>query len=284
MTLPILDHFAILVSYQTLQTVTEKLKGSLIVIDGGAHADGLTVNKLIHLADGTYLEFIAFVQGVDPEKRRAHRWGNLEEGKIADWAHTLPTEADYPDLQKRVAEAGHGITYGDLASLQRHRPDGVLMKCLVSVALDSEGARIFPGTIPFWCVDETKRHLRSPFKAENGDGLHDYTKHPSQAKGVSRVTVLLPEEDISTYKPVYDAIHCQTATSGADGYAWPYDLPAGPNAGSNQVVLSTLDGGNGKAEFKLTLLGTKDSPKSIELLPGLVLDFEHAAQVTNTWS
>ncbi|EXK88446.1 hypothetical protein FOQG_08274 [Fusarium oxysporum f. sp. raphani 54005] len=139
MSLPILDHFAILVSYQTLQTVTQSLKDSLLVIDGGAHADGLTVNKLIHLADGTYLEFIAFVEGVDPEKRRAHRWGNLEEGKIADWAHTLPSEADYAQLQKRVADAGNGVTYGDLTSLQRHRPDGVLMKCLVSVALNAEG-------------------------------------------------------------------------------------------------------------------------------------------------
>ncbi|KAF5645061.1 uncharacterized protein FTJAE_2566 [Fusarium tjaetaba] len=275
MSLPILDHFAILVSYQTLQTVTQSLKDSLLVIDGGAHADGLTVNKLIHLADGTYLEFIAFVEGVDPEKRRAHRWGSLQEGKIADWAHTLPSEADYAQLQKRVADAGSGVTYGDLTSLQRHRPDGVLMKCLVSVALDEAGGRIFPGTVPFWCVDETERHLRSPFKAESGDGLHEYTKHPSHAKGVSKVTVLLPEKDIAMYKPVYDAIHNQKATSGLDGYSWPYDLPAGPTSGSNKVVLSKLEGGNGKAEIKLTLLGTKEGPKSIELLPGLVVDFEH---------
>ncbi|CVK88228.1 uncharacterized protein FMAN_05047 [Fusarium mangiferae] len=275
MSLPILDHFAILVSYQTLQTVTQSLKDSLLVIDGGAHADGLTVNKLIHLADGTYLEFIAFVEGVDPEKRRSHRWGNLEEGKIADWAHTLPSEADYAQLQKRVADAGNGVTYGDLTSLQRHRPDGVLMKCLVSVALNAEGGRIFPGTVPFWCVDETERHLRSPFKAESGDGLHEYTKHPSHAKGVSKVTVLLPEKDVATYKSIYDAIHNQNATSGSDGYSWPYDLPAGPNPGSNQVVLSKLEGGNGKAEIKLTLLGTNESPKSIELLPGLIVDFEH---------
>ncbi|KAI8671792.1 Glyoxalase-like-dom domain-containing protein [Fusarium keratoplasticum] len=275
MALPILDHIAILVSFQTLQTVTDQLKDSLIVIDGGAHADGLTVNKLIHLADGTYIEFIAFVEGVDPEKRRAHRWGNLEEGKIADWAHTLHSEADYVQLQKRVADAAAGVTYSDLVPLQRHRPDGVLMKCLVSVALDSEGKRVFPATVPFWCVDVTERHLRSPFKGE--DGPHEYTKHPSHAKGLSRITVLLPEKEISTYKPVYDAIHNSVAASEAGVFSWPYELPAGLNPGSNQVALSSLSNGGNKAEVRLTLLGTKESPKSIELLPGLVLDFEAAA-------
>ncbi|UPK90608.1 hypothetical protein LCI18_001543 [Fusarium solani-melongenae] len=275
MTIPILDHIAILVSFQTLQTVTDQLKDSLIVIDGGAHADGLTINKLIHLADGTYIEFIAFVQGVDPEKRRAHRWGNLDEGKIADWAHTLHSEADYAQLQKRVADAAAGVTYSDLVPLQRHRPDGVLMKCLVSVALDSEGKRVFPATVPFWCVDVTERHLRSPFKGE--DGPHEYTKHPSHAKSLSRITVLLPEKDIPTYKPVYDAIHNSVATSEAGVFSWPYGLPAGPNPGSNKVALSSLSNGGSKAEVRLTLLGTKESPKSIELLPGLVLDFEVAA-------
>ncbi|KAJ3469523.1 hypothetical protein MRS44_003588 [Fusarium solani] len=275
MALPILDHIAILVSFQTLQTVTDQLKDSLVVIDGGAHADGLTVNKLIHLADGTYIEFIAFVEGVDPEKRRAHRWGNLEEGKIADWAHTLHSEADYVQLQKRVADAAAGVTYSDLVPLQRHRPDGVLMKCLVSVALDSEGKRVFPATVPFWCVDVTERHLRSPFKGENGP--HEYTKHPSHAKGLSRITVLLPEKDIPTYKPVYDAIHNTVATSEAGVFSWPYELPAGPSPGSNQVALSTLTNGGSKVEVRLTLLGTKESPKSIELLPGLVVDFEAAA-------
>ncbi|KAF5007286.1 hypothetical protein FDECE_6375 [Fusarium decemcellulare] len=275
MTLPILDHMAILVSYQTLQTVTEKLKDSLIVIDGGAHADGLTVNKLIHLADGSYIEFIAFVEGVDPENRKAHRWGKLEEGKIADWSHTLPSEADYAQLQQRVADAGTGVTYSDLTPVERYRPDGVLMKCVVSLALNSEGRPVFPGTVPFWCIDVTERHLRSPFKGESGP--HEYTLHPSQAKGVSRITVLVPEKDIPTYKPVYDAIHNTAATSEAGGFSWPYALPAGPNPGSNQVTLSTLPDGSSKLEVKLTLLGTKESPKSIEVLPGLVLDFEAAA-------
>lgn len=125
----------------------------------------------------------------------------------------LHSEADYAELQKCVADAAAGVTYSDLVPLQRHRPDGVLMKCLVSVALDSEGKRVFPATVPFCRVDVTERHLQSPFKGENRP--HEYTKHPSHSKGLSRITVLLPEKDIPSYKPVYDAIHNLVAASKA---------------------------------------------------------------------
>src|SRR5690625_157113 len=110
---PTLDHIVILVSHQTLQTIPDRLQDVLVVAPGGAHADGLTSNKLILLADGVYIEFIAFFDDVDPERRRRHRWGNLKENNIVDWAYTLPHEGGFGAVQQRVADAQAGYTYDD---------------------------------------------------------------------------------------------------------------------------------------------------------------------------
>lgn len=87
--LPILDHVVILVSYKSLQELPKNLENSLIVIEGGSHADGRTVNKLIIFSDGSYIELIAFRDGLDPERRKERRWGSLKECAIVDWAYTL---------------------------------------------------------------------------------------------------------------------------------------------------------------------------------------------------
>lgn len=261
---PILDHIAILVSLQTLSSITTQLKDSLVVIDGGVHSDGLTVNKLTIFPDGTYIEFIAFTEAATPEKRKAHRWGSLEENKIADWAYTLPHESDFADVQRKVKETGNGIYYSDLTGLDRTRPDGVHLRFAVTSIFGPDGQRLFPGNAPFWCLDRTERQLRTPYRDPNG--ILDHAKHPSKIHGLSSVKVTVPEKDAKALKPVYDAIH--------SGQTWKFDSPDGSIKGSNEVTVSS-DGD--KSEIKVTFSGTGESPRSLEILPGLVIDFQATA-------
>ncbi|KAK7413309.1 hypothetical protein QQX98_007819 [Neonectria punicea] len=271
---PILDHIVILVPYDDLAELPNRLRDSLTVIDGGEHADGLTINKLIILPDGTYIELIAFNKDIDPARRRTHRWGSLEEGRIIDWAYTLPHEADFAQVQQRVQQGSAGVVYSDPVAGGRVRPDQVVLKWAVAAARDAAGNPVWPGDAPFWCLDRTPRHLRVPYQGD--DGLLEHTKHASKAQGISRVTVLVSEKDLPVWKPVYEAIHKAGHGSDSTEEGWAYDVHSGSTQGAHRVSLSILDNKDAKSEIRLTFLGTDQSPKTIELLPGLVLDFEGA--------
>lgn len=271
---PILDHIVILVSYDELFELPKRLQDALTIIHGGEHADGLTVNKLVIFPDGTYLELIAFNKGVDPARRRSHRWGSLKEGRIIDWAYTLPDEADFSQVQQRVRDGGAGVTYIDPVAGGRVRPDQTVLKWAVASAQDAAGNPVWPGDAPFWCLDRTPRHLRVPY--QEGTKRLEHTKHASKAQGVSKVTVFLSEEDSSTLKPVYEAIHVVGQETGSAEDGWSFDVHSGATQGTHRVFISALVNNDTKSEIRLTLLGTNQSPKAIELLPGLILDFESA--------
>jgi hypothetical protein len=68
---PYLDHIIILVSYQELQSLPAWIPKNFTVTPGGRHADGKTENKLICFEDGSYIEFIAFINN-DPKMREGH--------------------------------------------------------------------------------------------------------------------------------------------------------------------------------------------------------------------
>lgn len=275
---PILDHIVILVPHKDLDGFTKKLEDTLTVIDGGAHADGLTVNKLIILADGVYLELIAFQPNADPEKRKQHRWGQLEEGAIIDWAHTLPHESEFGAVQERVRDADTKFAYQDPVAGGRIKPDGTNLKWSVA-AIKDESGNIWPGYAPFWCFDRTPRRLRVPYQGENDDGSLAgplaHTQHPSGVRGVARVRVSLPEKDIEAFRPVYNAVHDTDSGAGVkfEAEEWDFKVPSGAKQGEQKVSITSF-GSVGKFGLHLTLLGDKDSPKSIEVLPGLVFDVE----------
>ncbi|KAG5796422.1 hypothetical protein H9Q69_004553 [Fusarium xylarioides] len=257
---PILDHIVILVSNQTLQQLPKRLESVLTVIDGGAHADGRTVNKLIEFSDGVYIELIAFQDGLDPERRKTHRWGELEENTLVDWSYTLPNEKDFGVIQQRVKEAKSEIVYHDPVAGGRIRPDGVELKWSVASAYTTSGKAVHPGKAPFWCLDRTPRQLRVPYKEDDGSDP-SYTKHPSGATGVSGVSISVPKEERAVIAGVYDGIHGSATGEGK----WPFVV--------QQEI--TLENSQDQARYiHLTLLGDKGSPESIEVLPGLKFSFE----------
>ncbi|KAM0250771.1 hypothetical protein ACHAP5_001988 [Fusarium lateritium] len=264
---PILDHIVILVSYQTLQELPKRLENTLTVIDGGTHADGRTVNKLIEFSDGVYIELIAFQDGLDPEKRKTHRWGEQEENTIVDWAYTLPQENDFEVIQQRVKEASSEVVYREPVSGGRIRPDGVELKWSVASAYATSGKALHPGKAPFWCLDRTPRHLRVPYREEDGS-LPSYTKHPSGAIGVSAVSVSVPEAERDVIAKVYNGIHGSTI----DGGAWPFVVHSGSTEGKHQITLSNSQ--DEQRQIDLVLLGNENSPSSIDVLPGLKFSFE----------
>lgn len=257
--LPILDHIVILVAYSTLESLPAKLKGSFVVAPGGSHADGLTANKLILFEDGTYIELIAFVSGVDPGRRQQHRWGRLQEDAIIDWAYTLEHEAGFAAVQQRVARSQSGLEYSDPSRGGRTKPDGTAIKWAVAAAQCSDGSPARPGSIPFWCLDRTSRSLRVPYQQDRW-----LTQHACGARGVSSVAIYVPEHEVLALSQAYDAIHAST-----DGGAWHFRVVSGSIAGRHTTSLS---GSEGAPRIELALHG--DSATSAEVVPGVLLRVE----------
>jgi hypothetical protein len=249
---PILDHIVILVSHKTLLVISKRIEGQFTLAPGGNHADGLTTNKLILLPDGVYLELIAFVVGVDPERRRNHRWGNEKEDTIVDWAFTLRSESDFGAVQQRFQGADTDASYSDPIAGGRTKPDGTVLKWAVCVPKNGQG-QVIPGSLPFWCLDRTPRADRVPYEVEPS-----LTQHPNGVQGISSVSVQVPGEEISNFKGAYDAIF---------GGPWVYKVPSGSTAGKHGVSIS-----GGDASIRLVFNGVKQG--KVEILPGLFFDIE----------
>lgn len=206
---PLLDHIVILVPHSFLTSPPDWFTGLFTIYPGGQHAGGLSENSLVLFADGSYIEFFAFVPGADPAERARHRWGNQKEGSVVDWALTLPgsagegldeVEKAFQSVQTAVDSTDTGLSYSDLTAGGRNRPDGVELKWAISSAQQGKES-IEPGLLPFWCLDDTKRELRVPYKQ---DGV---AKHPSGAVGVALVSVTPPEQATAEkLDRVYDAL------------------------------------------------------------------------------
>jgi hypothetical protein len=229
---PLLDHLVILVPHSLLTSPPAWFANLFTFYPGGRHADGLTENTLVLFADGSYIEFIAFMPGIDPEDRARHRWGKQKEGTIIDWALTLPEtthgkpldqEKVFKDIQSAIEGTGTGITYGDLVPGGRHRPDGKELKWAVASAYESDGSErtaTQPGLLPFWCLDDSKRELRVPYLQ---DGVAD---HPTGVVGVALVSVT-PDDPAKAEKldKVYDALLGEESSS--DDSLWDIRTIAG---------------------------------------------------------
>lgn len=265
---PIIDHIVILVSHTTLLTLRDTLKDTFTVIIGGSHADGLTSNNLILFKDGSYIELIAFFDDIDPDRRATHRWGRRPENTIIDWAYTLPQDADFTTVQGNVSEAQGIYVYEDPVPGGRKRPDGEVLKWAVAAAREKDkGTRVDAGKLPFWCLDQTPRELRVPYQG------NPQTEHPSGALGVSRATVRVPPEEVAELSKVYDGIHGNAATGK---HSWSFKAHSGLDAGvhHHRISLAEVVNHGPDLTIELVLLGSEESPKAVEILPGLHIRLE----------
>ncbi|KAJ5222830.1 uncharacterized protein N7469_009070 [Penicillium citrinum] len=256
--LPTLDHLVILVSNTTLENLNNHLQDLFTIAPGGQHANGLTWNKLVLFQDGVYLEFIAFYDTVDPEARRKHRWGNLPENTIIDWAFTYPPNNDFNIIRQHVAESVTGISYDEPAAWSRKRDDGVILEWTLSTPNASAGGEIQQGSVPFWCLDTTPRSLRVPYKE-----MPWLVEHSSGVRGVSSLALNVDSSEIARLSTVYGAI----SGTSSNERELSYKVPEGVGLGS-----ISLEEGSANKSISLTLSGP--APTRIELLPGLVVNIE----------
>lgn len=249
---PVLDHIVILVPGDTLANLPSWITESLTVLPGGTHSDSVTENKLIVFSDGVYIELIAFVDGVDPEKRHSHRWGRKREGEIVDWACTLMQQSRHPaaspehqfrTVQDRVHSARAGLDYADPVRGGRITPDGIELKWAVStpqIAKDGSDSspelELITGELPFWCLDRTPRRLRVPHTEPKN------VQHSCGAVGVASISICAKgSEKVARLRQVYNAIAEEPGKKGAaelvtSGYTWKIQLPFPGRTGHSSIL------------------------------------------------
>lgn len=190
MTLP-LDHVVIAVA-DLDQAMLDYTSLGFTVLRGGEHPGRGSHNALVVLADGAYLELIAFTRPV-PEFRW---WQVLDRGGegLVDFA-LLPD-----DIDKVVAAArARGLAIEAPEDGARARPDGVRLAWKTARAATSD--------VPFLCGDVTPRPLRVP------EG--DMRTHPNGVIGVGEIVVAV--RDIAASVQHYTAYLGAAVEAGASG-------------------------------------------------------------------
>jgi hypothetical protein len=160
-----LDHVVILVD-DLDQAVVDYQSQGFVVTPGGTHADGLTHNALIVLADRSYLELIAFVE---PHDVRDNVWGwrsyVSKGGGLIDYC--IATD-DITAATKAFRAQGLAVTEPTIGG--RVKPD--------RTEIQWRSARFWQTgrELPFLIEDVTARELRvpQPNSHPNGvSGIHD---------------------------------------------------------------------------------------------------------------
>ncbi|KAF8968236.1 glyoxalase-like domain-containing protein [Flammula alnicola] len=186
-----LDHIVHLTPPGSVEEVSRQFRElGFKVLPGGVHAGGLTENALVVFDDGVYLELISFTH---PE---SHYPPNSPERTQRDknpWSRKSPGWIDFAFLgngslsksiseiiNERARDQGNGDLYQPEQDGGRTRPDGRILKWLISAPPSDKR-----GILPFFCGDVTPRNLRVPSEPPSN------TEHPSKAKGISFLRVLV---------------------------------------------------------------------------------------------
>lgn len=172
-----IDHVVIAVPDLVIAQKTYEALG-FVVVPGGRHPVG-THNALIALADGSYIELIAFY---DPSS--GHRWWlPLQKGGgLVDFC--MQTDDLLSDT---AAFRRAGVAIDDPSPLSRVRPDGYHLKWVLSIPHDA-----YKGVAPFLIQDETPRDERVPRQ----------NRHPNGVAGISVLTVAV--DDVAALRGWYE--------------------------------------------------------------------------------
>src|SRR2546421_8651627 len=158
-----IDHFVVVVP-ELEAAIRDYTAAGFTVVRGGKHNIG-THNALIALADGSYIELIAFLNAVP-----GHPWyAAISKGSgIVDFCMaTDDLASDVAVLRKT------GVMMGDASAMTRDRPDGYQLKWELSIP-----GPPFNGRVPFLIKDETPRDERVPRDRSHRNG----------ASGLNRIT------------------------------------------------------------------------------------------------
>lgn len=175
-----LDHIVHLSPPRTVDEISQQFRElGFNVLPGGTHAGGETSNALVIFEDSTYLELISFND--EPKEGTKQPWAFKSPGWV-DYAF-LGSGSDLPG--SRVSEIinsrlppGQSL-YAPEFSGGRSRPDGVVLKWLLTIVKDKN----LGGILPFFCGDVTPRENRVPTTPKGN------VEHPNGAKGVAYVKV-----------------------------------------------------------------------------------------------
>ena len=163
-----IDHFVVVVP-ELEAAISNYTATGFTVVRGGRHNIG-THNALIALADGAYIELIAFLNPAG-----GHPWyAALEKGSgIVDFCmQTDDLEADAAALRRA------GVPMGDANAMTRDRPDGYRVAWVLSIP-----GPPFNGRVPFLIKDETPRDERVPRDRSHRNG----------ASGIKSLTIAVED-------------------------------------------------------------------------------------------
>lgn len=170
------DHAVILVNDLAAATVDYSAAG-FTVTPGGEHTGGVTHNALIGLADGSYLELLAFTAGpeaihsVEPDPH-TFLWRVAAHSAVGQGLVDFALLSDALDADVAAAQ-GKGLAIDGPLPGGRQRPDGVEMVWQFALPHSL--------TLPFLIADVTPRSLRAPGSVA--------TQHANGATGVLRIDV-----------------------------------------------------------------------------------------------
>jgi hypothetical protein len=171
-------------------------EAGLVTEYGGEHSNGVTHNRVLGFADGSYLELISTVES----GAESPWWDEPIRGDAGPCAWALPV-ADIEAETDRIESLGVPVDGPDYYT--RERPDGVTIEWDLTEVGEELGA-----TLPFLVADRTPREYRiTASESVAGTGI----------TGITEVVVCVPDLDsVGRFASFFEADSVERTTH--DGF------------------------------------------------------------------